>query len=75
MLNIPIEDWDKIHIQQNNLNILSTGKPTYWSTDLNKIPDLLDFIITSRISDIYNPIESNLDLLSDHTPIMVTLSA
>lgn len=32
-------------IQSNNLNHVSTGTPTYWPTDPNKIPDLLTFIL------------------------------
>jgi hypothetical protein len=28
----------------NNLNPISTAEPTYWPTDLNKLPDLLDFL-------------------------------
>jgi hypothetical protein len=61
-------------IQQNNLNYISTVEPTYWPTDLNKIPDLLDFAITKGISDIYSSIETNLDTSSDHSPIIITLS-
>jgi hypothetical protein len=30
---------------ENKLEILSTGEQTYWPTDINKIPDLLDFLI------------------------------
>jgi hypothetical protein len=48
-------------IQQSKLNYMSTGEPTYWPTDLNKTPDLLDFAITKSISDIYTFIQSNLD--------------
>lgn len=61
-------------IQQNNLNVLSTGEPTYWPTDINKIPDLLDFAVTKGISDINTLIEPNQDLNSDHSPIIITLS-
>lgn len=61
-------------IEQNNFSFLSTGYPTYWPSDLNKIPDLLDFAVTKGISDIHSTIESNLDLNSDHSPIIVTLS-
>jgi hypothetical protein len=61
-------------IQQNNFNYMSTGEPTYWPTDLNKIPDLLDFAITKGISDIYSSIKSNLDMSSDHNLIVITLS-
>lgn len=61
-------------IQQLHLKYLSTGEPTYWPTDLNKIPDLLDFAVTKGISDVHSAIESNLDLSSDHSAIIITLS-
>lgn len=32
-------------IQECNCEAISTGKPTYWPTDPNKIPDLIDFFI------------------------------
>jgi hypothetical protein len=57
-------------IQQNNLSYLSTSEPT----DANKIPDLLDFVITNGISDLYTTIESNLELESDHSAVTVTIS-
>jgi hypothetical protein len=62
-------------IQQNNLNYLSTGEPTYCPTDANKIHDLLDFAITNGISDLHTIIESNLELESDHSAVTVTISA
>jgi hypothetical protein len=52
----------------------STGKPTYWPTDLNKIPDLLDFFISRKIPANYMKIEENYDLDSDHSPALLTLS-
>lgn len=61
-------------IQQNSLNILSTGEPTYWPTDTTKIPDLLDFAITRGISSRNSGIDSSYDLSSDHSPIVITLS-
>jgi hypothetical protein len=42
-------------IHQNNLNYLSTGEPTYWPTNVIKIPDLLDFAVTNGISDLHGP--------------------
>jgi len=36
-------------LQANN-SFLSAGSPTYWPTDTNKTPDLLDFFITNGIS-------------------------
>lgn len=56
------------------LTALSTGEPTYWPTDMNKIPDLLDFFIVKGYSDNYLHIESCPDTASDHTPIVGTFS-
>ena len=61
-------------IQHHNMNYIATGEPTYWPSDLNKIPDLLDFAITKGISDIYSEIKSNFDLSSDRSPVLITLS-
>lgn len=61
-------------ILDNQLTWLSTGEPTYWPTDRNKIPDLLDFFIVKGISNEYLNISSCLDLSSDHSPIIVTVS-
>ena len=56
------------------MEYVSTGQPTYWPTDLNKIPDLLDMFIINGINDNYIDIESCLDIYSDHTPIIITVS-
>jgi hypothetical protein len=61
-------------IQQDNLNYLSTGQPTYWPADKNKIPDLLDFAIIKQIPTIHCAIKSSFDLNSDHSPIIITVS-
>lgn len=61
-------------IANSNCSHLSTGEPTYWPTDPNRLPDLLDFFILKGIALNYINIESNLDLSSDHTPIIATLS-
>jgi hypothetical protein len=55
-------------------NYLSTGEPTYWPNDYNKLPDLLDFFIYKGITTNYIEIESNYELSSDHTPVIATLS-
>jgi hypothetical protein len=54
--------------------LLSSGTPTYWSTDGNKIPDLLDFFLTNGISLIYSDLQLSNDLTSDHSAITATLS-
>ena len=55
----------------NNLNILSTGKTTYWPTDLNKTSDLLDFAVIKGLNANKLKITPNLELNSDHTPIII----
>lgn len=37
-------------IRKNNSRILSTEEPTYWPTDTNKLPDLIDFCNTRNIT-------------------------
>jgi hypothetical protein len=61
-------------IQANNYSFLTTGTPTYWPTDANKIPDLLDFFIASGISSTCADVQPSYDLTSDHTPIIITIS-
>lgn len=53
-------------------DFISTGKPTYWPTDQSKIPDLIDFFVTHKISKNYLKIEEGADLDSDHSPIILT---
>ena len=57
-----------------NCNFASGGGYTYWPTDPNKLPDLIDFFITKGISANYINIENNYDLSSDHSPVIMTLS-
>jgi hypothetical protein len=61
-------------IQELGCEFHSTGTPTYWPTDLNKTPDLLDFFITKRISSNFIDIEESFDLDSDHSAVILTLS-
>jgi hypothetical protein len=37
-------------LQEKKYSFLSTGNPTYWSTDPTKQPDLYNFFLTNRIS-------------------------
>lgn len=62
-------------IQESNYSVLSTGRPTYFPTDPNKIPDLLDFFVTHGISTNYMDILPSYDLSSDHSPIIATISS
>jgi len=61
-------------INEHKCEAISTGKPTYWPTDTEKFPDLIDFYIIKNISSNYIQIEDNLELSSDHSPIILTLS-
>ena len=61
-------------LQEKNYSFLSTGSSTYWPKDGNKIPDILDFFITNRISTTYIDIQASYDLTSDHTPIIATIN-
>jgi len=61
-------------MQEENHLHLSSREPTYWPSDPNKLPDLLDFFITKGTSAHYAEIVSNLDLTSDHTPVIGTNS-
>lgn len=56
------------------LNHLSSGKPTYWPTDPNRIPDLLDFFVVKGISLHYAEVEESVDIASDHSPVILTIS-
>jgi Reverse transcriptase (RNA-dependent DNA polymerase)/Endonuclease-reverse transcriptase len=53
---------------------VSAGGPTYWPTDIGKIPDLLDFFVIKGISSLYVQAQDCLDSASDHTPVILTLS-
>ena len=61
-------------IEELKCQVHSTHKPTYWPTDPDKIPDVIDFFITKNISSYFVNIEECYDLNSDHSPILLTLS-
>lgn len=55
-------------------SFLSPGSPTYWPTDPNRVPDLLDFFVQRGLSNVHTSIASLDHLSSDHSPILLTLS-
>jgi endonuclease/exonuclease/phosphatase family metal-dependent hydrolase len=61
-------------MEQLNLHHLSTGEPTYWPSDRNKLPDLLDFCVIKGIPHDSALTRSCYDLSSDHSPVIITLS-
>jgi hypothetical protein len=62
-------------MERNNLKHLSTGQPTYWPSDTNKLPDLVDFCVTKGIPQDFAVAKSCFDLSSDHSPVLITLAA
>jgi hypothetical protein len=60
-------------MRNNNLQHISTRQLTYWPSDTNKMPDLLDFCIIRGMPTQKFTVESCLDLTSDHTPILVNI--
>jgi len=61
-------------MSDRNYYYISNGEPTYWPTDPRKLPDLLDFFVSHGLPRNNRQIHSNYDLLSDHTPVIVSLS-
>uniref|UniRef100_A0A034VFD2 Putative RNA-directed DNA polymerase from transposon X-element n=1 Tax=Bactrocera dorsalis TaxID=27457 RepID=A0A034VFD2_BACDO len=59
--------------KRNKLDYVSPGKPTYWPTDPNKLPDLIDFAVTRKIPHNLITAETRADLSSDHSPVLFTL--
>lgn len=57
-----------------SFNFISTGEPTHWPSDPARKPDLIDFFVTHGVATNYTHIESNDDLSSDHSPLILTLS-
>ena len=60
-------------MKNNNLKQLATSKPTYWPSDPNKIPDLVDFCVTKETDTKQFTVESCLDPTSDHKPNLITI--
>jgi hypothetical protein len=61
-------------LETNNLTHLSTGEPKYWPTDIKKVPDLIDFCVIKGIPNHCLNANSCLDLSSDHSPVLISLS-
>ncbi|GBP00744.1 Probable RNA-directed DNA polymerase from transposon X-element [Eumeta japonica] len=61
-------------VMSNNLDAVSSGHPTYWPTDLNKIPDVIDFAVIKNVKREHIELIPSLDLSSDHSPTLITLS-
>lgn len=60
-------------VQELKLNVISTGEPTYWPSDVKRKPDLVDFFVTRGLSSSSLHCHSSYDLSSDHTAILAEL--
>jgi exonuclease III len=61
-------------MERLHLRHLSTGEPTYWPSDINKLPDLVDFCFTKGIPSTSAIATSCFDLSSDHSPVLVSFA-
>jgi hypothetical protein len=83
MLSIPTSDPDSLYpghevlktMERNNLKHLSTGEPTYWPSDRNKLPDLVDLCVRKGIPQGFTVAKSGFDLSSNHSPVLIRLTA
>jgi hypothetical protein len=62
-------------MERNSLKHLSTGEPTYWPSDKNKLNDLVDFGVAKDIPHDFAVAKSCFDLSSDHSPVLITLTS
>ena len=61
-------------INKTNALVHSTNEPTYWPSDPNKIPDVVDFFLTKGFSSSSLSVRSCFDLFSDHSAIAAELA-
>ena len=61
-------------ITRTGCTYYSSGKPTYWPTDIKKTPDLLDFFIVKKVSCNFIKVSDSYDLHSDHSAVILLLS-
>jgi hypothetical protein len=62
-------------MESNNYKHLSEGEHIFWPSNVNKLPDLVDFCVTKGIPQDFTVVKSCFDLSTDHFPILITLKA
>jgi hypothetical protein len=62
-------------MEKNNLKDPFMGEPAYWSSDRNKLPNLVDFCVTKGLPQDFAVAKSCFDLSSNHCPVLITLKA
>jgi len=61
-------------VNNTNATCVSSGGPTYWPMDPEKLPDCIDFFIMQNVCSYYTDVTCISDLSSDHVPVVLTLS-
>ncbi|KAL1129569.1 hypothetical protein AAG570_012514 [Ranatra chinensis] len=61
-------------ITSQNYSFISPDSNTYWPSHINRLPDILDFFVTSGIRSVYSTAHVLHDLSSDHSPVLLTTS-
>uniref|UniRef100_A0A2S2P698 Putative RNA-directed DNA polymerase n=1 Tax=Schizaphis graminum TaxID=13262 RepID=A0A2S2P698_SCHGA len=62
-------------ITQKGFKVLAPPGPTYWPTSLRKKPDILDIFVSNTPSNIYYTTSNLLEPSSDHSAVLLTVSA
>jgi len=60
---------------QLKCEFISSGSPTYWPSDKDKIPDLIDMFIVKGLSRNYMHAVGDETVASDHTPVILTINS
>jgi len=60
---------------ERHINVLAPPGPTYWPTAPNKNPDILDIFAAKIPSNLHCSTVNILDLNSDHSSVLLTISA
>lgn len=62
-------------INENRYSAIAPDSPTYWPTAHNRIPDVIDFFVSFGLNNMPVLTQSEDNLLSDHSAILLTLNA
>jgi len=61
-------------INSKSLKVLAPPDPTYWPSSARKNPDILDIFVSKLPNNLFHTTKNLLDLNSDHSLILLTLS-
>ena len=61
-------------LNSQNFTLLPPNSPTYWPTDPNRNPDILDFFIHNGLGALNHSVARLDELSSDHSPLILQVS-